>query len=100
LQPRKVFIRASRVHDEHILLLVDAICNQVINDPAAVIEQKRVLARANIELVDIITQHAIEPIAPTRAVHDELSHVRNVEDPDIVSHCMMFLDDAGVLHRH
>ena len=26
--------------------------------------------------------------------------VRNVEDPDIVPHCVMFLDDAGVLHRH
>jgi hypothetical protein len=33
----------------------------------------------------------IEPIPPTRAVDDELAHVRNVEDADIVPHCLMFL---------
>ena len=58
LQPCKIFIRASRIHDEQILLLVDAIYNQVVNDPAAVIEQKRVLARADVELVDVVGQHA------------------------------------------
>ena len=42
LQPCKIFIRAGRVHDEQILLLVDAIYNQVVNGPAAVIKQKRV----------------------------------------------------------
>jgi len=100
LQPCKIFIRASRVHDEQILLLVDAIYNQVINDPAAVIQQKRVLSHADVELVDVVGQHSIEPIARTGAVYDELAHVRNVEDADIVPHCQMFLDDAGVLHRH
>ena len=68
LQPCKIFIRASRVHDEQVLLLVDAIYNQIINDPAAVIEQKRVLTHANVELVDVVGQHAIEPIPPTGAV--------------------------------
>ena len=100
MQPCKIFIRASRVHDEQILLLLDAIYNQVINDPAAVIEQKRVLTHADVELVDVVGEHAIEPIARAGTVHDELSHVGNVEDADIVSHCLMFLDDAGVLHRH
>ncbi len=81
-------------------MLVDAIYNQIVNDPAAVIEQKRVLTHADIELVDVVGQHAIEPIARTGAVHDELAHMRNVEDADIVSHYQMFLNDAGVLHRH
>jgi hypothetical protein len=29
-----------------------------------------------------------------------LSHVRNIKDADVVSHRLMFLDDARVLHRH
>jgi len=29
-----------------------------------------------------------------------LSHVRNIEDPDVVSHGLMFLHDARVLHGH
>ena len=100
LQPCKIFIRTSRVDDEEVLLLVNAIYNQVINDPAAVIKQKRVLTHANVELVDVVGQHPIEPIPPTGAVDDELAHVRNVEDANTVPHRLMFLDDAGVLHRH
>src|SRR3954447_14866210 len=96
LQPSEIFIRARRIHDEQILVLVDPIYNQVINDPAAVIEQKRVLTRADVELVEIVGQHVIEPIASTGAVHDELAHVRNVEHTNIVPHCPMFLADAGV----
>jgi len=36
------------------------------------------------ELVDVVGQHAVEPIPPTGAVDDELAHVRNIEDADIV----------------
>jgi hypothetical protein len=110
LQPCKIFICARRVHDEQVLLLVDAIYNQVVNDPAAVIEQKCVLTYPNVELLDIIGQHAIEPggggglaadvLRRWRRSHDELAHVRNVEDADIVPNCLMFLDDAGVLNGH
>jgi hypothetical protein len=100
LQPCKIFIRAGRVYDEQILLLVDAIHNQVVNDPAAFVEQKRVLTDADVELVDVIGQHPVEPIASNGAVHNELSHVRNVEDADIVADCQMLLHDARVLHRH
>ena len=31
---------------------------------------------------------------------DQLAHVRNVEDADVFSHGLMFIHDAGVLHRH
>jgi hypothetical protein len=34
------------------------------------------------------------------ALDDELAHVRNVEDADIVPYRLMFLDDAGVLNGH
>src|SRR5207244_6643308 len=55
---------------------------------------------ANIEFVDVICEHGVEPFARTCSVHDQLSHVRNVEDPDIFPHGLMFVDDACVLHRH
>src|SRR6516165_5012125 len=92
LQPRKIFIRASRVYDEQVLLLFDAIYNQVINDPAAVIEQKRVLARVDVELLDVVGEHTVEPgrgagiaaavLRRGRRSHDELAHMRNIEDAD------------------
>src|SRR5438045_2361289 len=46
LQPRNIFIRAGCVYDEQILFLVNSIHNQVVNDPAAVVQQKRVLTDA------------------------------------------------------
>ena len=91
---------ASRVYDEQVLLLVDAIYDQIVNNPAAIIEQKRVLTHANVEPLDIVGPRAIEPIARIGAIDDKLAHVRNVEDADIVPHCLMFLDDAGVLNGH
>src|SRR5262245_29521455 len=110
LHPSKIFIRACSIYDEQILLLIDMIYNQVVNDPAAVIEQKRVLTHAYSEFLDVVGQHTVEPggggaiaadfLRRGRRSHDELAHVRNVEDTDIISHCLMFLDDAGVLHRH
>ena len=51
-------------------------------------------------LRDVIRQHRVEPCARACPVRDQLSHVRNIEDADVVSHGLMFLDDAGVLHRH
>src|SRR5262249_26751353 len=100
LQPGKIFLRTRGVHDKEELLVIDAINDQVINYPAALIEKKRVLTHADVELVDVVGQHDVEPIAPGWAVDDELAHVRNVEDANIVPHCLMFLDNAGVLHRH
>src|SRR5215469_13398085 len=99
-QPGKIFVCACRVHDEQVLLLVDPINNEVINDPATIVEQKCVLTHANVEPVDIVGQHAIEPIARIGGLDDELAHVRNVEDADIVPDCLMFLDDTGVLNGH
>src|SRR5206468_6086969 len=94
------FIRAGCVDNEQVLLFADAIYDKVINNAAMIIEHKRVLAHAGAELVDIVGQHGVEPIPPTAAIDDELAHVRNVEHADIVPHCLMFLDNTGVLHRH
>ena len=46
--------------------------------------------------VSIVFSHA----RSRRPADNQLSHVRNVEDADVVSHGLMFLDDACVLHRH
>ena len=68
------------------------------------------MAHADIEFVDVVGQHPIEPggsvavvaafVRRGRRSDDELSHVRYVEHADVVSHALMFLHDAGVLHRH
>ena len=68
LQPREVFFRARRVDDEEKFLVVDSVSDQVINDPASVVEQKSVLPDADIQLVDVIRQHRIQPVARAASI--------------------------------
>ena len=55
---------------------------------------------ADIQLVDVVSQHHVEPFARAASFDNQLPHVRNVEDTHLVSHSLIFLHDAGVLHRH
>ena len=48
LQPDKILFGASRVHDEQKLLFADAIDDQIVNDSAVLVQQKRVLPGSNI----------------------------------------------------
>ena len=100
LHPGEIFFRASGVYDEQKTLLADAVYDQVINDSGAVIEEKSVLAGTDIELVDVVSQHSVEPFARSTSFDNQLSHVRDIENTDGISHGLMFLHDAGVLHRH
>ena len=109
-QPGKIIVRPRGIYHEQKLLLPDPIRNQIINNAASLVEQKCVLTHADIEFVDVIREHRVEPggdgalatdfLRRGRRSHNQLSHVRYVEDADIVSHAPMFLHDAGVLHRH
>jgi hypothetical protein len=81
-------------------LVADPISDQVVDDTAALVEQKSVLALADLQLVDVVCQHCVQPFARARSIDNQLAHVRNVEHADVVSHGLMFLHDAGVLHGH
>ena len=100
LQPGEIFISAGCVHDEQKFLLVDPINDQIIDDSAVFVEEKSVLPLANFQLIDVVSQHRIQPFGRRRTADNQLSHVGNIEDPDVISHGVMFFEDARVLHGH
>ena len=100
IQPHKVFVRARGIHDEEKLLLRDPINDQIIDDSAVFVEQKSILPLADFQLLDVVSQHRVQPFGSRRIADNQLSHVRNIEDANVISHRLMFLDDADVLHRH
>ena len=57
-QPGEIFVRAGCVHDEQKFLFFDTINDQIIDDAAALVQQKGVLPGADIELVDVVCEHA------------------------------------------
>src|SRR5439155_71142 len=100
IQPFEIFVRARCVHDEEKLFVANAIRDQVIDDSAAFVQQKSVLALADLQLVDVVGQHRIQPNARIAAIDNQLAHVRNVEHADVLSDGLMFFHNAGVLNRH
>jgi hypothetical protein len=99
-QPGKIFLNLRGINDEQKFQLADSIENQIINDAAVIIEEKSVLPLTDVQVRYIIGQQAVEPVTRIISRDDELSHVRNIEHADCVSHGLMFIHDAGVLHRH
>ena len=100
LQPCEIVFRASRVDDKQKLLIADPVNDQIVNDTASLVKEKSVLPHADLKLVDVVGKHGVQPFACPASFGNQLSHVRNVEDADTISHSLMFLDNAGVLHRH
>src|SRR5947207_12457077 len=99
-QPHKIFLDLRGIDDEQKFRLADSIKNQIINDAGVIIEEKSVLPLSDVQLRYIIGQHGIEPVARAISQDDELPHMRNIEHSDGVSDGQMFVDNAGVLHRH
>ena len=100
VQPRKVFFDTRCVNDQQKFSVADAIRDQIVDDSAGIVEQERVLTLADVQFLDAVGQHRVQPCGSAATANDELAHVRNVEDADVVSDRLMFLDDACVLNRH
>src|SRR5207245_3088547 len=100
LQPVKIFTSSRCIYDQQKFFVVDPINDQIINDSAMFVKEESVLALPDLELVDIICEHEVEPCERTASLDNELSHVRNIENANAVSDGLMFLDDARVLHGH
>ena len=100
LHPGEVFVDFRRIDDQQIAVFADAIDDQIIDDAAAFIEQKGVLAFAHVEPLDVIGQQTVQPRRRAGAGDKKLPHVRDVEDAQAFPHRVMLVDDAGVLHGH
>src|SRR5205085_4447772 len=99
-QPGEVFIDARRIHDQQKFVRRRPVNNQVVDNSAAVVQEKRVLPRADFELVDVVGEHLVQPRAHARTSRHQLAHVRNVEHADVLPHRLVLVDDPAVLHGH
>ena len=64
------------------------------------IEQKRVVRLTGGELGHAVGQQTVQPDRGGRPAHEEFPHVGNVENPALLAHDAVFLQNARVLHRH
>jgi len=97
---RPVFVNAGGVDDEEELAVADAVSDEVVDDTAAVIEEKSVVALAGGESGDIVGEGAIEKSLSTGAADDELPHVRDIKKADFLPDGMVLGDEGAVLDWH
>ena len=81
-------------------MLADAVDDQVVDDPAVLVREQRVLRLAGREPVEIVRERALQQLAGARSLDLELAHVRDVEDAGIGPHRAVLRDHALVLHGH
>ena len=100
LEPGKVLVNFRGVHHEQPLGLADAVDDQIVDHAAALVQHQRVLPVTGREAVHVVCKEAVQPCRRARALCKKLTHVRNVEDPECAAHCVVFVHDSRILHRH
>src|SRR5438105_5913338 len=82
-------------------MVFKAIDETVVLDRAAVVEYRGVVHLANGQLRDIVGRYIAHELDCLWPRDDELPHVRDVEQPASLAHCLVLGRDSGrVLDRH
>ena len=79
---------------------VEPVEDHVVDDPAALVRDERVLRLAGLEPVDVVRERRLQQVARGRSLDLELAHVRDVEDARVRAHRLVLRDHALVLDRH
>ena len=89
-----------RVDDEIELPVSEAIRDEVVDDPARLVREERVLRVAVGQLVDVVREDRLQERLPGRAVDVDLPHVRDVECAGVGPDRLVLRDHTLVLHGH
>ena len=100
LEVRDVRCDVRCIHDQHVHAVGAAVCDQVVDDPAGLVRQQRVLRAAPLDPVEVVRERGLQERVRALAPHDQLAHVRDVEDPGRGAHGADLVDHARVLDRH
>ena len=95
-----VFGDAGGVDDEEECVWIGAIGDEVVDDAAVFIEEEGVMALTGGEAGDVVGEGVIEEGFGAGATDDELAHVGDVEDADVLADGVVFGHEAGVLDGH
>ena len=80
--------------------MAEAVRDEVVDDPARLVREQRVLRLAVFEPVDVVREHRLQELLRGRAVDVDLAHVRDVERSRVGSNGPVLGDDALVLDGH
>ena len=100
LQPVVDSCAIRGVDDEIELAVPEAVRDEVVDDPARLVREQRVLRVAVRELVDVVREHRLQECLRRRPVDVDLAHVRDVEGAGVRPDGLVLRDDTLVLDGH
>ncbi len=99
-ESRVIGLDVRGVHDEEVVVGAAPVGDEVVDDPAPVVGEQRVLRVAVSRLVEVVCEARLQVIVGAVPRDLQLSHVRDVEDARGRPHRAVLAHDGRVLHRH
>jgi hypothetical protein len=99
-EPGEDGLAVRRVDDEIELPVREPVRDEIVDDPARLVREQRVLRTSVCEPVDVVREHRLQEGLRARPVHVDLSHVRHVEGAGVGADRFVLGDHALVLNRH
>ena len=82
------------------MIVGDFVDQDVIDESAVPIEQRRILSLAELEFGRVVDGDVLHQIQRLRAAHFDLAHVADIEQSHALAHGAMLVEDACVFDGH
>ena len=96
----EILLLVGGVDAQEVVVLGDLVDQDIVHEPAVLVEQPGVVRLAGLQLVDGVGGDEIGELGGFGAVDFDLAHVADIEDADGAAHGVVLIDDAGVLDGH
>ena len=99
-EPLEVALVVGGVRDGQEALVGEAVGEEVVQDAAVLAAEHRVLGAADVDLRDVVREHALQQVRGARPRGLDLAHVRDVEDAATRADGQVLGPDPLVLDGH
>ena len=100
LDPRPVLVDVGGIDDEEELVVVDLVDEQVVDRAAVVVAHHAVEDLTVGGAGDVVDEDVVDVFFSLGAFDANLAHVADVENADVMAHCVVLLGDGAVLDGH
>jgi len=96
----EILLLVGGVDAQEVVVLGDLVDQDIVYEPAVLVEQPGVARLAGLQVVDGVGGDEIGELGGFEAVDFDLAHVADIEKADGAAHGVVLIDDAGVLDGH
>ena len=90
----------GRIGDDQIPIAPEPVGEEIVNDPAGLVAETRVLSPTHLDPAHVIGKHQLQELQRPGPLHLDLPHVRDVEHPHMRPHRRMLLPNPLIGNRH